>query len=85
MTFKDRVTQIIKLLSTSLTLVSLTMGLMRMKATFLDRTGPTFRAALAIWPAQFTNHRKALGIVYQVLKVDHASILSESVHLLEIN
>jgi len=85
MTFKDRAAQIIELLPTALTLISLTMGLMRMKTAFLDRIRSTFRTAHAIRPAQFTNHREAFGIVYQLLEVDHVHILSESLHLLEIN
>jgi hypothetical protein len=39
----------------------------------------------AVRPAQFTNHGIAFRIVYQLLEVDHALILSEFVHLLEIN
>lgn len=44
MTFKYRITQIIKLLSTSLTFIPLLMGLGCMKAAFVDFTGSTFRA-----------------------------------------
>jgi len=85
MTFKDRATQIVKLLPTALTLISLTMSLMGMKTTFLDRTRPAFRTAHSVRPAQFANHRNAFRIIYQLLEVDHALILSESIHLLEIN
>jgi hypothetical protein len=84
MTFKNGAAQIIKLLPTLLTLISLPMGLMGMKTTFLDRTRPTGWTAYSVWPAQFSNHRKAFCVVYQVLEVDHASILSELIHLLEI-
>lgn len=84
MTFKDRAAQIIELLLTALTRVSLTMGLMRMKTTLLDHTRPTFRTAHAVRPAQVANHCKAFGVVYQLLEVDHARILSESLYLLEI-
>jgi len=48
MTFKDRATQIIELLPTALTRIALTMGLLCMKTTFVDRIRPTFRAAHAI-------------------------------------
>ena len=85
MTFKDRATQIIELLSTILTLVALAMGLLCMETTFVDRTRPTLRAAHALRPAQFPNHRKALCIINQLLEVDHATILSDAIHLLEIS
>ena len=85
MTFKDRAAQIIELLPTSLALVSLPMGLMRMKASFGDCTRPALWAAHTIRPAQFTDHRKAFSIIYQVLEVDPLRILPESAHLLEIN
>lgn len=85
MTFKDRTTQIIKLLPAVLTLIALTMRLMRMKPTFGDPARPAFWTAHPVWPAQFTNHRKAFCVIDQLLEVDHASILSESIHLLEIN
>lgn len=50
-----------------------------MKTSFVART------RLALRTAQFTNDRKAFCVVYQMLDVDHARILSESVHLLEFN
>jgi len=83
MAFQDRATQIIKLLPTALTLIPLAMGLMRMIATFLDLTRPTFRTAYAFRPAQFSYYRIAFCIIDQLLEVDHAAILSDPVHLLE--
>jgi hypothetical protein len=83
MAFKDRATQIIELLPTTLTLIPLPMGLMRVKSTFVDRTRPALRTAYSVWPAQFSNDRKTFRVIYQMLDVDHAPILSESVHLLE--
>jgi len=85
MTFKDGAAQIIKLLPAFLTLISLTMSLMSMKTSFVDRTRLALRTAHSVWPAQFTNDRKAFCVIYQLLDVDHARILSESVHLLEFN
>jgi len=85
MTFKDRAAQIIELLPTALALVALPMDLTRMETTFVDRTRSTVRAAHAIWPAQFPYYGKALCIINQLLEVDHPTILSESVHLLEID
>jgi len=85
MTFKDRAAQIIELLPAVPALIALPLGLLRMETTFLDCTRSTLRAAHAIRPAQFPNHRIALRIIDQLLEVDHATILSKSSHLLEIN
>lgn len=85
MAFKDGAAQIIELLLAVLTLISLTIGLMSMKTTLIDRARPALWTVYSVWPAQFTNDRKAFCVVYQLLDVDHALILSESVHLLEFN
>ena len=72
-----------RIVAHSLTLIPLPMSLMRMITTFLDHTRPTLRTAYAVRPAQFSNHRKAFCVIDQLLEVDHASILSDPVHLLE--
>ena len=83
MAFQDRAAQIIKLLPTRLTLISLPMSLMRMITTFLDPARSTLRTSYAVRPAQFSNDRIAFCVIYQLLEVDHVAILSETVHLLE--
>jgi len=75
MTLKDCFAQIIKLPSTRLAFVSLTMSLLRMKATLVNITGLAVRALNPLRPAQFTDHFKAFGVVNQVLDIYHDLIL----------
>jgi hypothetical protein len=85
MPFKNRTTQIIELLPTFNTLMPLAMRLMIMKTTFLYLGRSALRASNPIRPAQCAHYRKTLGIIYQILYVDHEPILSESDHLLEFS
>jgi hypothetical protein len=77
MTFKDGLAQVIELVPTALTLVSLSMGLMGVKTTLMDDFGSTFRAAHAFWLAQLTDDCKAFFVVNQVLDVEHACIIPD--------
>jgi hypothetical protein len=76
MSFKNRATQIIELLPTCWAFVPLAMGLMGMKPALVHAVGATLRALHAVRPAQLAYHRKALGIIDQVLDIQHGPILT---------
>lgn len=85
MPFENRTAQIIELLFTALTFVPLSKRLVRMKTTFVDLARATPWTTYSVWPAQFPNDRKAFCIIYQLLDVYHAPILSDAFYLLEIS
>lgn len=76
MTFKDRIGQIIKLFSASLTAVSLPMWVVIVKPAFVDLVRPTFRTADALGPAQLTNFGIAFRLIDQVLNIEHHALLA---------
>jgi hypothetical protein len=77
MTFKNRATQIIELLPTALTFVSLAMGLVTVKATLVNFLRCALWTAYSFWPAQLSYHCKTFCVVNQVLDIQHAHILPE--------
>lgn len=76
MAFKDGVSQIIKLLGTSLTAIPLPVRMMIVKSAFADLARPTFRAADALGPAQLTNFRITFRLIDQVLNIEHRPLLA---------
>jgi hypothetical protein len=71
MTFKNRACQIIELPAAGLTHIALTRGVLCVKPALGAVGGITPRTPHAIGPAYLANHFKALGIINQVLYVDH--------------
>jgi hypothetical protein len=78
MPFQDRAGQIVKLASTRPTLISLAMGLLRVKAALDNLGGTTGRAADSVGPPQLTNHIIAFGFIDEGLKIhEHLDHLIE--------
>lgn len=69
MPFKDRVSQDIELPLTRLTLITLPMGLMRVKATFGNFAGATSRTADTVGPAQLAHDFIAFGLINEHLNI----------------
>jgi hypothetical protein len=82
MSFKDCAAQIIKLLPTTLTFVSLAMSLPIVKTTIVDCAGPTFGTSDPFRPPQVTDYFKTFCIIDEVLDIDHSRILSDLIAFL---
>ena len=85
--FEDRPTQIVKLLSACMVDVPLPVRIAVMVPSFFDLVRIAARAANPIRPAQLVYHFLTLRIVDQLLDTDHARILPHRflLHFLEIN
>ena len=75
MTFKDRTSQIIKLLATGLTAVALPVSLMVMKAAFVDQLGVAMRTMDAVRPADFAHFFVAFLLVNQVVNLEQPALI----------
>src|SRR6266404_1065915 len=71
MTFKDGVRQIVELPPAGLALIALSGHLSRVKPAFGHVCRATRRAMHAFQPPQLTNHLEALGVINEILNVDH--------------
>jgi hypothetical protein len=71
MAFKDRSTQVIELPSAAFTFIALSIGLPLIMASSIDHSGTTVWAAHPIRPTEFPRNRKAFGVIYQLLNLDH--------------
>ena len=67
--------QVIELAPARLAFISLTMGWVSMKSPLVHEGGATIRTAHTIRPAQLTYNLKALGVINQMLNIDHAPIV----------
>lgn len=75
MPLENRPVHIVKLLPAGLTLITLSIAVAVMIASFLDLHRITFRAANSLRPAQLVHHFITLRIVNQLLNRYHARIL----------
>jgi hypothetical protein len=71
MTFKNSARQIIELPSACLTHLALTSGLLRVEPALGAVGCITPWAAHTVGPAHLTNHVKALGVINEILYIDH--------------
>ncbi len=76
MPLEDHSAQIVKLLSTGLTFIPWTIIVTIMPPSFFDLRRVAFRAFHLIRPAQVKHDIAAFRIIYQLLHVHHALILS---------
>ncbi len=69
MAFENSARQIVELLPTGFAAIALPMGLMGMKAAFVDDPGIAMRATNPVRPAQFAHFFKTSCIIDQVVYV----------------
>jgi hypothetical protein len=69
------VAQVIEGVPARLAFIALTMRLVCMKAPLVHESGTALRTAHALRPVQSAYHLKTLGVINQMLNIDHAPIV----------